>query len=155
MNSAACASSMTRLSADSCRLSIVATRGAEEDEEDASARGGITLEMPAPTAKMHACGGLMTAEKELSPNMPKFDMEKEPPWNSSGFSLPSRARPAKSFTTTGERKEKSRQEKRERGKEKMNVRLIEEKRGDIYIYIHTHTHSSAGSRADDSNPPYP
>mmetsp|Transcript_16847 Transcript_16847/g.23187 ORF Transcript_16847/g.23187 Transcript_16847/m.23187 type:complete len:288 (+) Transcript_16847:2681-3544(+) len=47
---------------------------------------------------MQACGGLMTAEKAAMPNMPRLDTEKEPPWNSSGFSLPSRARPARSFT---------------------------------------------------------
>jgi hypothetical protein len=33
------------------------------------------LEMPAPTARMQACGGLMTAEKELMPNMPTVQKE--------------------------------------------------------------------------------
>ena len=61
--------------------------------------GGFTLGTPAPTARMHACGGLMTAENDVIPNIPKFETEKDPPWNSSGFSLPSLARVAKSFTT--------------------------------------------------------
>src|SRR3546814_9429694 len=52
---------------------------------------------PAPTARMQPCGGLMTAAKSLMPNMPRLETEKVPPWYSSGFSLPSRARPARSF----------------------------------------------------------
>ena len=46
------------------------------------------------TARMHACGGLMIAEKLCTPNMPKFEIVKVPPLSSSGFSLFSRARPA-------------------------------------------------------------
>jgi len=49
--------------------------------------GGCTRGTPAPTARMHACGGLITAEKEVMPNMPKLETENEPPWNSSGCSL--------------------------------------------------------------------
>ena len=41
----------------------------------------------------------MMAEKESTPNMPRLEMEKEPPWNSSGFSLFARARDASSRTS--------------------------------------------------------
>ncbi|SCZ98488.1 BZ3500_MvSof-1268-A1-R1_Chr7-1g09176 [Microbotryum saponariae] len=43
---------------------------------------------------MHDCGGLMMAVKDSTPNMPKLEMVKDPPWYSSGLSLPSRALPA-------------------------------------------------------------
>ena len=33
--------------------------------------GGKTRGIPAPTANMHACGGLITAVKELIPNIPE------------------------------------------------------------------------------------
>ena len=52
---------------------------------------------PADTARMPACGGLMMAENEVTPNMPMLEIEKPPPWNSSGFSLPDLARAARSF----------------------------------------------------------
>jgi hypothetical protein len=38
---------------------------------------------PAPTARMAPCGGLMMAENSLMPNMPRLEIEKPPPWNSS------------------------------------------------------------------------
>ena len=34
------------------------------------------------------CGGLMMAENSVMPYMPKLEMEKVPPVNSCGFSLP-------------------------------------------------------------------
>jgi hypothetical protein len=64
-NCAAVASSTTLLSADSCTVTVVATRGLS-----APGRGGSTRWMPAPTARMHACGGLITAEKAVMPYMP-------------------------------------------------------------------------------------
>ena len=75
-------------------LTVVATKGFPP-----GTLGGLTLDTPAPTARMHAWGGLMTAEKEVIPNIPRFETEKDPPWNSSGFSFPSLARVARSFTT--------------------------------------------------------
>ena len=54
--------------------------------------------VPPPTAKMQACGGLITAVNSLMPNIPKFEIVKEPPLYSSGANLPCRARPAKSAT---------------------------------------------------------
>lgn len=53
--------------------------------------------VPPPTAKIAACGGLITAENEVIPNIPKLLTQNEPPWYSLGDSFPSRARPAKSF----------------------------------------------------------
>lgn len=50
----------------------------------------------AETAKIHAWGGLITAENSCTPNIPKLLMVNVPPWNSSGFNLLSRARVAKS-----------------------------------------------------------
>lgn len=52
-----------------------------------------------PTAKMHDCGGLMMAEKCVTPNMPKLETLKVPPWNSAGCSFPSRAFAARAFTS--------------------------------------------------------
>ena len=49
---------------------------------------------PAPTARMVACGGLITAAKSLMPYMPRFDTALEPPWYSSGLSFRVRARVA-------------------------------------------------------------
>ena len=43
---------------------------------------------PAATARIADCGGLMMAENSVTPNMPMLEMEKPPPLNSSGFSLP-------------------------------------------------------------------
>ena len=40
----------------------------------------------------------MIAKNLSTPNMPRFEMEKEPPWNSSGLSRLARARPASSRT---------------------------------------------------------
>lgn len=71
-----------------------------------------------PTARIHDCGGLMTAQKcvtpvtttdiegtiwnngswTILPNMPKLETVMVPPWNSCGCSLPSRAFAASSFT---------------------------------------------------------
>ena len=39
----------------------------------------------------------MMAENDDTPNMPMFEIENPPPWNSSGFSFPAPARPASSF----------------------------------------------------------
>ncbi len=39
----------------------------------------------------------MIALNDFTPYMPRFEIEKPPPWNSSGFSLPARARAARSF----------------------------------------------------------
>ena len=44
-----------------------------------------------PTAKMHACGGLMMAVNWLMPNMPKLDTVMVPPWYSCGASFPTLA----------------------------------------------------------------
>ncbi|MNT44275.1 hypothetical protein D3C72_1807940 [compost metagenome] len=52
---------------------------------------------PAPTLMMQPCGSLMIEVNCLMPNMPRLDTEKVPPWNSSGFSLRSRARLARSL----------------------------------------------------------
>ena len=55
-------------------LTVVATKGFPP-----GTFGGFTLATPAPTAKIHACGGLMTAEKDVMPNIPRFETENEPP----------------------------------------------------------------------------
>ena len=47
---------------------------------------------------MQTCGGLMTAENSLMPNMPKLEIVKLPPMNSSGLSFFARALVAKSLT---------------------------------------------------------
>src|SRR6266851_2715198 len=52
---------------------------------------------PAPTARMTPCGGLITAVKSLIPYIPRLEIEKVPPWNSSSLSLPDLARLARSF----------------------------------------------------------
>lgn len=49
-----------------------------------------------PTAMIQACGGLITAENSVIPNIPRLEIVNEPPWNSCSFSLPSRARLARS-----------------------------------------------------------
>lgn len=49
---------------------------------------GTSLLSVFPTARMQACGGLITAEKLLIPNMPKLEIVKVPPWNSCGCSFP-------------------------------------------------------------------
>ena len=46
-----------------------------------------SLFSPPPTARMHACGGLMTAEKFLIPNIPRLEMVKVPPWNCGVYTL--------------------------------------------------------------------
>src|SRR6478736_4927119 len=51
----------------------------------------------APTARMVACGGLITAVKSLMPYMPRLETAVVPPWYSSGLSFRERARAAKSF----------------------------------------------------------
>ena len=57
----------------------------------------IARSSPAPTARIVACGGLITAVKSLMPYMPRLDTAVVPPWYSSGLSLRARARAAKSF----------------------------------------------------------
>eukprot|EP00037_Helgoeca_nana_P027630 m.317645 g.317645 ORF g.317645 m.317645 type:complete len:507 (-) comp27559_c0_seq1:811-2331(-) len=57
----------------------------------------ITFGRLPPTARMHACGGLMTALKDLIPIIPKFEIVNDPPWYSCGISVPFRARPASSL----------------------------------------------------------
>src|SRR5690348_18456523 len=52
---------------------------------------------PAATARMQDCGGLITAVNSLTPNMPRFEIEKVPPWNSSSLSLLDLARAARSL----------------------------------------------------------
>lgn len=52
-----------------------------------------------PTARMHDCGGLMIAQNCVTLNMPKLEMVKVPPWNSAGWSLPSRAFAASVLTS--------------------------------------------------------
>lgn len=52
-----------------------------------------------PTAKMHDCGGLITAQNCFTPNIPKFETLTVPPWNSWGWSLLSRALAAKALTS--------------------------------------------------------
>lgn len=43
------------------------------------ASSGTTLFSEPPTAKMQACGGLITALKLLTPNIPRFETVKVPP----------------------------------------------------------------------------
>src|SRR5215813_9834852 len=52
--------------------------------------------VPAPTAKIVACGGLITASKLLMPYMPRLEIEVVPPWYSCGASRRLRARSARS-----------------------------------------------------------
>ncbi len=80
---------MTRWSTESCTVITVATASAP-----AFTTGRCS---PAPTARMPACGGLMIAAKCVTPYIPMFEIEKPPPWNSSGFSLPALARAPRSF----------------------------------------------------------
>ena len=40
---------------------------------------GIKVCSAPPTAKIQACGGLMTAENDFTPNIPKLDIVNEPP----------------------------------------------------------------------------
>ena len=47
-----------------------------------------------PTARIAACGGLITAVKRLMPNMPRFETLNVPPESSGGLILPSRTLPA-------------------------------------------------------------
>lgn len=52
-----------------------------------------------PTARIHDCGGLMIAQKCVTSNIPRLDTVKVPPWNSCGWSFPSRALAAKLLTS--------------------------------------------------------
>lgn len=52
-----------------------------------------------PMASIQLWGGFMTAQKLFTPNIPKLETLKVPPWNSWGCSLPARALPANSFTS--------------------------------------------------------
>src|SRR6266446_4206883 len=72
---------------------------AEDGIRDYKVTGVQTCALPisAPTARMVACGGLITAVKSLMPYMPRLDTADVPPWYSSGLSLRARARAAKSF----------------------------------------------------------
>mmetsp|Transcript_1232 Transcript_1232/g.3859 ORF Transcript_1232/g.3859 Transcript_1232/m.3859 type:complete len:206 (-) Transcript_1232:877-1494(-) len=88
----AVASSITRRSQDILTVMLVATRGSESIES------ATTRFTPPPIAMMQACGGLITAENSEIPNMPRLETVKVPPWYSSGISLPSWARPARSLT---------------------------------------------------------
>ena len=47
------------------------TKSSSKNQPSPSTLGGNTLGMPAPTARMQACGGLITAVKELMPNIPE------------------------------------------------------------------------------------
>lgn len=60
---------------------------------------GTSLDSVVPTARIIDCGGLIMAAKFLIPNMPKLDTVIVPPWNSCGFSFPSLAFAANSFTS--------------------------------------------------------
>ena len=60
---------------------------------------GLIIRRPPPTARMAAWGALIMAVNSAMPNMPRLEMVKVPPWNSSNFSLFVRARPASSFTS--------------------------------------------------------
>ena len=64
-----------------------------------SLSAGINLVSVVPMARIMDCGGLMMAEKFLIPNMPRFETVMVPPWNSCGWSLPSRAFAASDFTS--------------------------------------------------------
>ena len=54
---------------------------------------------PVPTDRIAPCGSLMIEPNDLMPNMPRFEIEKVPPWNSSGFSFLVRARSARSLAS--------------------------------------------------------
>lgn len=92
-NWAAIASSTTRLSADNCTIIVVVIL-----TSSGLLGFGITLWIPPPTARIHACGGLITALNDEIPNIPKLEIVNVPPWYSCGLSFPSRARVARSFT---------------------------------------------------------
>lgn len=47
--------------------------------------------------RLGTCGGLMTAVNCFTPNIPRLEIVKVPPWNSWGFSFPSLALSARSF----------------------------------------------------------
>src|SRR5450759_5919325 len=85
-NAAAVAPSSTRWSIESVTLIVVPGTTAP------SRTTGSAL--AAPTARMAASGGLITAVKWSTPNMPRLLTVKVPPVNSSGVSLPARAFPA-------------------------------------------------------------
>ena len=54
-----------------------------------TARGSIL-----PTARIAACGGLMTALNSVTPNMPRFETVKVPPESSGGVTALARTRSA-------------------------------------------------------------
>ena len=66
--------------------------GGPSTEGDASKGGRLLKEVQVFTGKgpgeKPACGGLMMAENSVMPYMPRLEMEKVPPVNSCGFSLP-------------------------------------------------------------------
>ena len=71
-----------------------------DDTRFVSSVGSIaTASRPRPTAMMAPCGGFRIAEKLSTGNIPRFETENDPPVNSWGFSLPSRARFANSRTS--------------------------------------------------------
>ena len=51
--------------------------------------------MIAPTARIAACGGLITAAKFSMPNIPRLETVKVPPESSGGVICPSRTRAAR------------------------------------------------------------
>src|SRR5438105_11319825 len=90
-NCAPTAPSTTRWSADRVQVITVATASWP------SRTTGCCC--PVPTARMPPCGGLITAANSRMPYMPRLEIEKVPPWNSSSFSLPARARSARSLAS--------------------------------------------------------
>lgn len=67
-------------------------------ETHPSSSCGTSFLFAPPIARMHDCGGLMIAEKlSTLPYIPRLETVKVPPWNSCGWSLPSRARAANSL----------------------------------------------------------
>jgi hypothetical protein len=97
----AMAPSTTRSSDDSVTVNIDVERadsidGATPLPFSEASPGTINRRRGADTAKIHACGGLITALNSSTPNIPRLLIVNVPPWNSSGFNLLSRARVAKS-----------------------------------------------------------
>ena len=89
---AASATRTSALSVTDMTVAVSGTTGPAALEAPSGPMGGSTTRFsPRPTARMHACGGLITAVKSSIPNMPRLEMVNEPPWNSSGFNLPESA----------------------------------------------------------------
>merc|ERR1719394_588226 len=60
---------------------------------------GSMMFLPPPTARMASWGALMMAVNSAIPNIPRLEMVKVPPWNSSSLSLFSLALLASSLTS--------------------------------------------------------